>query len=330
MAKAPPTALKPIYALVGSDPFLQLERLRDIVTSLDSAGDPQRSDFDGERTDLISVLDELRSFSMFASSKLVIVRDADEFVSRHRDSLERFLTQLSEGKESIPEGSVLVLRLSSLPANTRVHKLITKVGEVSKCEPPRDRDLTPWIMKRARTDHGVDIELAAANQLAQLVGADLGRLNSELGKLALVCDTGPITTAHVAASVSFQREQEVLDVTSLLGRGRTREALERWRHLIQLAPNAEYRAITWLGMWLEKARSALQMKEAGVPVSQMGSKLWIRDEAELKDFLATATRLGKQGITAKLVQLADLDRRVKSGLSKADEGVERFIATALD
>jgi DNA polymerase-3 subunit delta len=329
MAKQTQASLKSVYALVGSDPFLQLERLRDIVALFEAEG-PQRSDFDGERSDLISVLDELRSFSMFASAKLVVVRDADEFVSKYREQLERFLSLVAEGKESIPEGSVMVLRLSSLPGNQRVHKLISKVGEVVKCEPPGDRDLPGWIMKRAKSEHGVEVELAAANELANLIGGDLGRLNSELSKLALVSDTGKVTPADVASSVSFQREQEVKEVTGLLGRGRTKEALEKWRHLVQLDPAAEFKAITWLGIWLEKSKQALQMKERGVPVGQMGNVLWIRDPAELKDFVATATKLGRAGVTRKLVELADMDRRVKSGLTQANEAVERFIAGALE
>src|SRR6478609_8917102 len=76
----PKVALKPVYALVGSDPFLQLQKLSELLAQLPP--DIQRADFEGERAELADVLDELRSFAMFGGGKLVTVRNADEFLTR--------------------------------------------------------------------------------------------------------------------------------------------------------------------------------------------------------------------------------------------------------
>src|SRR4051794_10641642 len=96
---------KPVHALVGADSFIQLEKLHDLLRELPS--DVQRVDFNGETAELADVLDELRSFAMFGGEKLVVVRDADEFVSKFREQLEDFL-------EHPPASATLVLRLSSL------------------------------------------------------------------------------------------------------------------------------------------------------------------------------------------------------------------------
>jgi DNA polymerase-3 subunit delta len=119
----PAAALKPLYALVGSDPYLQTEKLAEILA--DFPKDLQRIDLDGERAELAEVLDELRSFAMFGGGKLVVLRNADAFITRFRETLENYL--------SAPSSSgTLVLRVSSLPSNQRVYKLIQKVGvEVS-------------------------------------------------------------------------------------------------------------------------------------------------------------------------------------------------------
>lgn len=321
MAKS---AVPTIIALVGSDPFLQTEELHDILSKLKDA---QRSDFEGDKAPLATVLDELRSFSMFGGSKLVIVRDADEFISRYREKLEAFITAVGESSETVT--GTLVLRLSSLPANQRIYKAIAKAGEVRKCEPPRDAELPAWLVKRAKAEHQTTIEPSAAKALAELIGNDLGRLDSELAKLAIVADQSAINTTHVAASVSFQREQEIKEVTALLGRGRPEEAVRKWRLLTQSDTSAEFRAITWLGIWLEKTKQALALKAQGVPPQAMGKTLWIHDPQELKDFLATATKLGPAGVTRQLIRLTDIDRRVKSGLGDAADNIERFLATAL-
>src|SRR4051794_22648861 len=101
-------ASKPVYALVGEDSFLQLQKLAEIRAQLPK--DAQVIEVDGERAELANVLDELRSFAMFGEAKVVIVRNADEFISPFRESLEGYATK--------PKNSpTLVLRCTSLPKN---------------------------------------------------------------------------------------------------------------------------------------------------------------------------------------------------------------------
>jgi len=85
---------KPVCALVGSDSFLQLQRLADILRELGPGS--QRTDIDGERGELADALDELRSFAMFGGAKIVVVRNADAFVSRFREALEDYIAAPSE------------------------------------------------------------------------------------------------------------------------------------------------------------------------------------------------------------------------------------------
>jgi DNA polymerase-3 subunit delta len=80
---------KPVYALVGSDAFLQLEALANLLR--ETGADVQRVDADGETAQLADVLDELRSFAMFGGGKLVVVRNADAFLTKFRESLEDYV-----------------------------------------------------------------------------------------------------------------------------------------------------------------------------------------------------------------------------------------------
>src|SRR5450432_3650466 len=121
---------KPVYALVGDDSFLQLQKLAQIRAQLPA--DAQNIELDGDHAQLADALDELRSFAMFGSTKLVIIRNADQFISRYREQLEDYLAKPSDS-------GTLVLRVNSLPGNQRIHKLIAKVGQIEKCEPPKDR-----------------------------------------------------------------------------------------------------------------------------------------------------------------------------------------------
>ena len=307
MARA---AFKPVYALIGEDSFLQIERLDQILALMPD--DAQRADFDGERATLSDVLDECRSFAMFGGAKLVVVRAADDFISRYREQLEEYL-------ESPSESAALLLRVNTLAKNTRIYKLIAKVGEVIECTPPSERQLPAWIATRAKTIHKINLAPDTTTLLAELVGADLGRLDNELAKIALMCgdSKSPITPANIAGCVAFQREQEMWDMTNELAMGRPDQAVRRWRQLLQLDPSAEFRAITWITMWLE---------DVGVIVNNGNtSKMVWKYKDRLPQFINTAKKLGKSRHSRALDLLAEMDRRSKSGLGDAATNVERFI-----
>lgn len=307
-----------VYALVGPDSFLQLEALSRLLTTMPP--DVQRTDFDGDRASLADVLDELRSFSMFGSGKVVVVRDADDFITRFRSQLEDYLAKPSDS-------GVLVLRLPSLPMTQKVSKLIAKVGVVEQCEPPKAAALPKWIVDRARTAHKAKMNLDAAQLLADLIGDDLGRLDGEIAKLALQAGDRPVALDDVSTGTAFQREQAMYDMTNALASGHPDLAMQRWRHMTQLDSSAEFRAVTWLGMWLENVRKALAMRRSGMNSGAIASalRLWPRDVQE--PFFKTAAALGEPGVARAINLLAELDKQSKSGIGDAATNVERFILT---
>jgi DNA polymerase-3 subunit delta len=296
---------KPVHALVGTDLFLQLEKLREILATLPP--DVQRINADGETAQLADVLDELRSFSMFSSSKIVVIRDADEFISNFRESMEHYVAKPA------PD-SLLVLRLKSLPATQRIHKLIATHGQIHHCQPPRD--LAGWIVQQARSAHKLTMKPDAARVLLDLIGDDLGRLDNELAKLALQTE-GAVDAGSIARTVSFQREQELRELTDAIGIGNVTEAMRRWRHLVQMDSSAEFRAVTWMTMWLEDVRVYLTQPQAF-------KNAW-RYKERLPKFQETARKIGVAGVGRLINLLAEIDLRSKSGLGDMAENVERFL-----
>jgi DNA polymerase III subunit delta len=305
---------KPVYALVGADALLQQEALLKIVTELPP--DAQRIDADGETAELADVLDELRSFAMFGSAKVVAVRDADEFVSRFREQLEDYVAQPSDS-------ATLVLRFSSLPSNQRIYKAIAKTGQIIQCQPPKD--IRGWIIDRAKITHKLTIAAEAAELLADYIGADLGRIDGELAKLALASSSSRIGPDEISQSVAFQREREMWDLTNALGSGDPAEAVRRWRQLVQGDSSAEFRAVTWLCIWLENVRKAQKMLREGQNAFTIGQalRIWPRDVQQ--QFVDTIQSLGDRGRRRAVDLLAEIDFQTKTGVGDAAENVERFL-----
>jgi len=299
---------KCVYALVGEDSFLQVQELGKILTDLPA--DPQRSDYDGETAELAEVLDDLRSFAMFGGGKLVLVRNADDFLSKYREQLEEYVAHPSNS-------GTLVLRLSSLPKNQRIYKLINKCGEVIECCAPRD--MAKWILDHGKKIHGVTITPDAARLLVERIGPELGKLDTELAKLAVAADGGRVTAEMIDETVVSQREREMKELTAALAVGNKTEALRRWRELLSSDPSAEFRAVTWLTMWLEDVRAYLRSP------GSVGKLAWKYRGNELEQFKRTANAIGKDRLPNLVDALAEVDYHSKTGIGDAAENVERFI-----
>jgi len=81
----------PVYAVVGSDATLRRDALGEIIKGLSAhEGQIEPTLIDGNDAELSGVLDDLRTPSLLGDRRVVIVDDADAFISSHRQVLERY------------------------------------------------------------------------------------------------------------------------------------------------------------------------------------------------------------------------------------------------
>jgi hypothetical protein len=302
--------LKPVYALVGSDPFLQLQELREIAALLPP--DAQRIDYDGETVQLAEILDELQSFAMFGGgTKLVTVREADALITRYREQLEDYVNKPSSS-------ATLVLRLSSLPSTQRIAKAIAKVGAIESCAPPKD--LVRWAIDHAKHAHKITLMPDAAKVLVDYVGADLGRLDTELAKLAIQCDAGKISLDTVCANVAFTREREMWDLTNALG------SRQRRRGAVALAAAASLRSVDRVprrhvaGHLARRHRDDRQHR----PALQRQPEAPLEVQGQFRS-LRAERRISRQGRLRRGARLADRDRQAKQIRRRRCSGERRAI-----
>jgi len=306
--------LKPVYALVGSDTFMQLQKQSELLQH--APKDVQRIDIDGERAQLSDVLDEIRSFAMFGGYKVVVVRDAEEFISKFREPLEKFLA-------APVDSGTLLLRCGTLPKNTRIYKLIDKLGGIQHCEPPIQ--LASWIIAQAKNAHGLTLTPAVARLLAELVGGDLGRLDNELAKLAISTTSARIGPDDISGTIAFQKELEMVELTNALTVGNAPEAIRRWRQLVTLDSGSQFSVFVWIANWLMGMQKGIRLKQRGAGNYEVyqEARIW---KDELKEpFMRTMIAMGSGGIEKALAQLAEVEYQSKTGIGNASENIERFI-----
>jgi DNA polymerase III delta subunit len=334
-------SLSPVIVLAGEELFLRSENLVEIQRAVFGGEDPgmglvrlDASSLGGDA--MAAILDELRTPSMFAPRKLVVVDPADALFKKadagggggggddanrlgNRELLENYL-------ESPAEGATLVLVLDSWLKTTRLHKALDKIGGIRPCTPIKPQFVPPWIARRATEAFGKTIDPAAVARLADLIGPDLQRLDNELAKLALYQPEAPaITVQAVDALVGFQHEQQIWDMINALAERDAPTALRKIEEIWALDSKIEYTATGAVFSWLNQVLKARELVERRLPDSQIGRdlKLWPPERAQ--KVLALARTWGLAGAARWSAAMLQMDVANKSSLGEPRRNLEKFV-----
>jgi DNA polymerase III delta subunit len=325
-----------IVVLHGKESFLRSEHTRRVLDALrERFGAVDEFGFDGTSCSLADVLDELRSYGLMSQHKVVIVDQAEQFMQGddRRRAMERYA-------ESPMQDATLILRSGGWRPGT-FDKLVAAVGMILKCEAPGAAEAVRWAVARSQKRHGVELSAAGAQALVDRVGPDLGRLDSELGKLAVgaLAMGGPtgdakvvITPELVKEFTGLSREEQAWEIQGALATGDPAQALAKVDELLRVSRAPEV-MLAWSTIdVVRKVHDAAALAAQGQPDGAIAKslKLW-------GDGAAVIVRLGRSVPLARAAALLQAaiaaDRRMKSGLSpepsRAIEALAVQIATGL-
>ncbi len=285
--------------LHGSDRFLQDEKMQALSAALAKTHGADGVDtirFDGQQGARIiaDVLDECRSCGLMQQHKVVVVDNA-ELLLKETEEDEAPAKPAARGGRRVPvphtpreilenyagdpsSTATLVLRAATWrPGN--LDKAVAKIGAVIKCEPMSEGEAIAWAQKHAKDEHRTTIDAKAAAVLVEATGTELGRIDTELEKLALAAggEGAPITAALVEQMTGVTREDEFWTIQDALIAGQGVGAtLAELRQLVEVSRHDPV-AICW--SYMEAARrvhlSAAAVKQ-GVAIKSLTKplKIW--------------------------------------------------------
>jgi DNA polymerase III subunit delta len=225
-----------VCAIVGGDGFLQHEVRRALIAVAAGPDDDAAPDvLDGEITQLRDVLDAVSEMSLFGSGRrVVVVEDADTLVKIYREGLEEYVAKARSD-------AVLVLEVSTFPANTRLAKAVAATGLIIKCNMPDkgaeltqyNRQLKDWLIAVAKCQFNCALGRDAVELLVDLVPPEPGILYQEVDRLSLLAGaTNNITSDLVAENVGGWRTRKTWDMIDAAADGRAADALEQLDRLL--------------------------------------------------------------------------------------------------
>lgn len=209
-----------IILLTGTNSFALRQTLDTLVGNfLNKNGAHALERVDGEVFDAKQLPELLQGASLFASERLVLLRDA----SKNKPLWEA----LGEWTDRVPKEVVLVLVESAPDKRTRTYKQLQKHGRLQDFADMSEPELARWAVKSA-SEQGATLEPRVATHLVQYVGTDQWRLSNELKKLIAYSPTITIESINTLIEPNPQATAfELLDA-ALAGNGaKTHEVLGR-------------------------------------------------------------------------------------------------------
>jgi DNA polymerase-3 subunit delta len=211
---------QPVYVLVGDEDFLKRQVREAILAAVLGDADPALAVavYPGDKLDFSTVRNDLDTLPFLSPCRVVVVENADAFVTNHRQALEQYAARPSAA-------GILVLDVKAFPETTKLAKALPDAAKVMCKAPPAYR-LPAWCSEWAKARHGKKLAPDAAELLVELVGPAMGLLDQELGKLAVAVGAKPsIDAEDVDKLVGRSKSADVFRILDAIGEGKPAVAL---------------------------------------------------------------------------------------------------------
>ncbi len=327
-----------IVVLVTEDGFLMREYTRQIADALrDAFGEIEEFSYDGGSAALADVLDELRSYGLIQRHKLVILENADEFLKEskddddagapgsrpgHRQAMERYAADPVDH-------ATLLMRARTWRAG-KIDKAIAKVGMIFKAAALDDAAASAWVVKRCKKQYECEIKPDAAALLVAQVGAELGRLDVELGKVAAYVGTGGVIERSVVGElVGLSREEKVWAVQGAIASGEPRLAMAKFDEFRPIDSGTQT-MIAWSIMDLmRKIHAAGRLLGQGENQFSVAKRLKLWGDAQ-NAIIGAARRMRPEVAADLLDRAVRTDQHNKSGVGNPVRSLEALAVEIAD
>jgi DNA polymerase-3 subunit delta len=308
-----------IYVIAGKEDSLVRAQCQELLDSLLEPSQKTTGLFNADpaSTTVTDILDELRTTPFLTDKRVVVVKQADDFVSQNRQWLEKYFDT------PCPTGR-LILTVKNWDARTKLAKKLPKAGKLISITKPKPGQLPERLVKYANDAYGKKISRESAELLVELTGDELGRLYSEIDKLALFVNKEKIITQkHIESLIGHNRLFNAFSVIDSIIAGDAGIAVERLRRMFEEDKSSEYTVIGAFAYHFRrmfKAKVLLQKGLRNVDIIKQ-LKIWSNKDK----FFIQLKKISLKQIGSYLQQLGETDYAIKTGRTKAPVAMEQFV-----
>jgi len=197
--EASPSHFASLYLILAKDAFARKSATDILVQTLlksQNNTDLALKVFSGDEHPIEKIVQELNTYGLFATQKLILIHNFDKLPSNAQDTLRPYFAK------PIPT-TTLVLNSTALNANTQLFKQIEKAGiilDIPEEKPwEKEKSMQAWAIAYG-AEHKKRLDEATSQFLIKQLGTDQAAIQQELDKLCCYVDHRPeITTKDILA-----------------------------------------------------------------------------------------------------------------------------------
>ncbi|UJS17448.1 MAG: DNA polymerase III subunit delta [Candidatus Jettenia sp.] len=296
----------PIYVVFGDEEFFIRETLSSLKAHLLKDTDPTISlvEFKGDEVAGGIIFDELRTMPFFASrNKVVIVEEADSFVEKNKQVLERYV-------QAPASHSQLILVCDKWDKRIKLATLVDKAGILVECKKLKDHQLPNWIITRTK-QYKKTVTTKAAQMVAENVGNNLAILDKHIEKLSIYLgDRTAIDEKDVEALVGIDRNRTIFELTDAVAQRNVTLALKTLSQML-IHGEDSVKIISLLAWQMKRLWRAKQMLNKGENESKVTSELQVIPFFA-KRFFEQVKIFTEEDLTKKYALLLEADVKSKT------------------
>lgn len=303
-----------VHAVLGADSYRAEETIDKL---LDAALGRERGNavevLHGDEVSWAQVVEAARTGSLFASRRVVVVRNAKATRGSGEEILE-YLAQPTAGVTVVLVALAVPFKDDAKNKRPALWKKLEPAGaEVHNLDPLKGRSLRAYVEKKIR-ERSLRLEADGLEELIERVGQDLRRLMGEIEKLEAFSTGEPLGADDVARVLGRGLAQPFWALSDAVVRRQLPKALQLGEDMLDEGEQA----LTLLAVvhgGLRQLRTAGDLHSRRLPPEEIASRLRLRPNMlfKLHDMLAAARGWTDEELAAALAAFHRADRLLKAG-----------------
>ncbi len=314
-----PLPLKPLYYVVGSEPFLISEIKKSFIKNvhINGAKDFNHDEMSANQNPVDDLLTLWETLPFMSEKRLIFCFHAEKFSDSDWQKIFCFLSQPIES-------TILVCFFDKKDGRKKHFKLLKEKAVELLAESPRSWELSPWLDFIAEME-AVQFSQNAKSLFIQLVGTHLMEIQIELKKLRQYMGerNQKVMEKDVLACVSRLKTDSIFDLTSAIGK---KDVVQALKSLVQLLDQNQ-NEIGALAMLARHIRILARLKEGQkqkLSKNQLAVKAGIPPYF-LNSYLSQSALWSEKQIDQAISLLFETDKALKSSSLPSHIYLENFV-----
>lgn len=315
--------MKNIYLFSGKEELMIKTKIDKLVSSF-TTNQFNITSYDMQQNNVAMAIQDALTPPFLADNKVIIINNPI-FLTKQKSEIEHRTDFLIDYLNNPLDTTILIINASGIEIdhNNEVYKLLSQKAELSETRELSDVEMKGWL-KRKFGIAGKDISDEAVNEFFERIDWNLLVASNEFEKvLNYVGERENVTIDDVTKVVVKEIETDVFSLLRALEEGKKKKIILIYQDLVK-AGNDPTKLLALVSKSLRETYNVIVMLEASYKQVDIAKTLGV-STGRAYYIIKSARSFKKENLEHLIVNLHDLDFKIKSGKVDKNTGFEMFL-----